>query len=129
MTPTREQFAAALDRLLSSQDRLTAEASSERSHPERVKVEHGRLMERRTALLSLFEFLRDRALTLDTRVSRTRAALHSMVIAFGMHGPCRNHSCTDCKAAYANAIAELNLATEPNVERLREKESQHAKGE
>ena len=36
-----------------------------------------------------------------------REALEAMIDTHGMHGPCRNHSCSDCKHAYKQARAAL----------------------
>ena len=47
---------------------------------------------------------RDRLLAVNKTLVE---ALESMVDTHGMHGPCRNHGCSECKQAYAQAQAAL----------------------
>ena len=40
-------------------------------------------------------------------IARLREALKKMVDTHGMHGPCKNHSCSNCDRAYKTAKQAL----------------------
>ena len=43
----------------------------------------------------------------DADIARLREALKAMINTHGMHGPCKNHSCSSCGKAYKNAKQAL----------------------
>ncbi len=44
---------------------------------------------------------------LRSRIKLMRLALRKMMQTHGMHGPCDNHNCSDCDAAYNQARKAL----------------------
>lgn len=40
-------------------------------------------------------------------IARLREVLKDMINTHGMHGPCKNHSCSSCDRAYKNAKQAL----------------------